>query len=75
MVKVNGVNGQPLHRVKYTLLLNEGSQVQLLRHYADPFLSKNRLTANALSESAPHATIACSNLRLSYALSTSTEGA
>ena len=26
MVKVNGVNGQPLDRAKYTSLLNEGSQ-------------------------------------------------
>ena len=26
MVKVNGVNERPLHRVKYTSLLNKGSQ-------------------------------------------------
>ena len=33
MVKVNGVNGRPLDRVKYTSLLNEGSQrLAELRH-------------------------------------------
>ena len=29
MVKVNGVNGQPLDRVKHNSLLNEGSQEEI----------------------------------------------
>ena len=56
MVKVNGVNGQPLDRVKHTSLLNEGSQVFTPKHQRRNVPERTTSVPRALRHSVEHRT-------------------